>query len=97
MNSKPVRGHLNGAWPTGEIAVMGPKGAVEILYKDDANEAREAEYREKFAHPYLAAARGYVDDIIDPRDTRLRLIEAPPTLAPKPDRHPPQKHCNIPL
>src|SRR2546427_383496 len=81
MNSKHVRGDYNVAWPTAEIAVMGPKGAVEILYKDDATEAREREYREKFAHPYLAAARGYVDDIIDPRDTRPRLIDALATLA----------------
>src|SRR5207237_992969 len=61
MNSKHVRGDYNVAWPTAEIAVMGPKGAVEILYKDEATEAREAEYREKFAHPYLAAARGSAD------------------------------------
>jgi propionyl-CoA carboxylase beta chain len=97
MNSKHVRGDYNVAWPTAEIAVMGPKGAVEILYKDEASEAREAEYREKFAHPYLAAARGYVDDIIDPRDTRLRLIHALGTLATKRDRNPPKKHGNIPL
>src|SRR5712671_6036402 len=97
MNSKHVRGDYNVAWPTAEIAVMGPKGAVEILYKDDATEAREREYREKFAHPYLAAARGYVDDIIDPRDTRPRLIDALATLATKRDRNPPKKHGNIPL
>src|SRR5213594_253119 len=97
MNSKHVRGDYNVAWPTAEIAVMGPKGAVEILYKDDATEAREREYREKFAHPYLAAARGYVDDIIDPRDTRPRLIDALATLATKRDRNPSKKHGNIPL
>jgi len=97
MNSKHIRGDYNLAWPTAEIAVMGPKGAVEILYKDDATEARETEYREKFAHPYLAAARGYVDDIIDPRDTRPRLIEAITTLATKRDRNPPKKHGNVPL
>ena len=97
MNSKHVRGDYNVAWPTAEIAVMGPKGAVEILYKDDATEERETEYREKFAHPYLAAARGYLDDIIDPRDTRPRLIEALATLATKRDRNPPKKHGNIPL
>src|SRR6266705_1003008 len=74
MNSKHVRGDYNVAWPTAEIAVMGPKGAVEILYKGEASDAQEEEYREKFAHPYLAAARGYLDDIIDPRDTRPRLI-----------------------
>src|SRR5713101_2436822 len=97
MNSKHVRGDYNVAWPTAEIAVMGPKGAVEILYKDDATEAREREYREKFAHPYLAAARGYVDDIIDPRDTRPRLIDALATLETKRDRNPARKHGNIPL
>ncbi len=97
MNSKHVRGDYNVAWPTAEIAVMGPKGAVEILYKDESSEEREAEYREKFAHPYLAAARGYVDDIIDPRDTRPRLIEALGTLATKRDRNPAKKHGNLPL
>ncbi|HVH68709.1 MAG TPA: acyl-CoA carboxylase subunit beta [Gemmatimonadales bacterium] len=97
MNSKHVRGDYNVAWPTAEIAVMGPKGAVEILYKDEATEEREAEYRKKFAHPYLAAARGYVDDVIDPRDTRLRLIDALTTLGGKRDRNPPKKHGNIPL
>ena len=97
MNSKHVRGDYNVAWPTAEIAVMGPKGAVEILYKGEATDAQEEEYREKFAHPYLAAARGYLDDIIDPRDTRLRLIEALTTLAGKRDRNPPKKHGNIPL
>src|SRR5437870_13579693 len=97
MNSKHIRGDYNVAWPTAEIAVMGPKGAVEILYKADATEEREAEYREKFAHPYLAAARGYVDDIIDPRETRSRLIDALATLEAKRDRNPPRKHGNIPL
>ncbi|MGH7673069.1 MAG: acyl-CoA carboxylase subunit beta [Gemmatimonadales bacterium] len=98
MNSKHIRGDYNVAWPTAEIAVMGPKGAVEILYKDDeATEERTEEYREKFAHPYQAAARGYLDDIIDPRDTRPRLIEALTTLAGKRDRNPSKKHGNIPL
>jgi propionyl-CoA carboxylase beta subunit len=97
MNSKHIRGDYNVAWPTAEIAVMGPKGAVEILYKEDATEARAAEYREKFAHPYRAAARGYLDDIIDPRDTRPRLIDALRTLETKRDRNRPRKHGNIPL
>jgi propionyl-CoA carboxylase beta chain len=98
MNSKHIRGDYNVAWPTAEIAVMGPKGAVEILYKgEEATEERANEYREKFAHPYRAAARGYLDDIIDPRDTRPRLIEALTTLATKRDRNPPKKHGNIPL
>src|SRR2546429_2088022 len=97
MNSKHVRGDYNVAWPTAEIAVMGPKGAVEILYKGEATDAQEEEYREKFAHPYQAAARGYLDDIIDPRDTRPRLIEALLTLETKRGRNPPKKHGNIPL
>jgi propionyl-CoA carboxylase beta chain len=97
MNSKHIRGDYNVAWPTAEIAVMGPKGAVEILYKDDATQARADEYRDKFAHPYEAAARGFLDDIIDPRDTRPRLIEALTTLETKRDRHPSRKHGNIPL
>jgi propionyl-CoA carboxylase beta chain len=97
MNSKHVRGDYNVAWPTAEIAVMGPKGAVEILYKEEATEEKANEYRDKFAHPYQAAARGYLDDIIDPRDTRPRLIEALTTLAAKRDRNPPKKHGNIPL
>src|SRR5713226_9691888 len=97
MSSKLIRGDFNVAWPTAEIAVMGPKGAVEILFKDQANEERTNEYREKFAHPYRAAARGYLDDIIDPRDTRPRLIEALLTLETKRGRNPPKKHGNIPL
>ena len=106
MSSKHIRGDFNVAWPTAEIAVMGPKGAVEILYRkeiaehDDpvaATDARVREYTEKFANPYIAAARGYVDDVIDPRDTRPRLIEALDTLQGKRDRNPPKKHGNLPL
>jgi len=106
MSSKHIRGDYNIAWPTAEIAVMGPKGAVEILYKkeiaesDDpqaAMDARVAEYTEKFANPYIAAARGYVDDVIDPRDTRPRLIAALEALQGKRDRNPPKKHGNLPL
>jgi propionyl-CoA carboxylase beta chain len=97
MNSKHIRGDYNVAWPGAEIAVMGPKGAVEILYMEEANEARIEEYRAKFAHPYEAAARGYLDDVIDPRDTRPRLIDALATLETKRDRNPPRKHGNIPL
>jgi propionyl-CoA carboxylase beta chain len=106
MSSKHIRGDVNLAWPTAEIAVMGPKGAVEILFKDEiarANQPAEAaarlaeEYTAKFANPYAAAARGYVDDVIDPRDTRPRLIEALRTLAGKRDRNPPRKHGNLPL
>src|SRR3989449_3078320 len=98
MNSKHIRGDYNVAWPSAEIAVMGPKGAGEILYKgEEATDERETEYREKFAHPYLAAARGYLDDIIDPRDTRPRLIDALATLETKRDKNPPKKHGNLPL
>lgn len=106
MSSKHIRGDLNLAWPTAEIAVMGPRGAVEILYKKELAEAEdpaglaselEAEYRETFAHPYLAARRGYLDDVIDPRETRARLISGLAMLGNKRDRNPPKKHGNIPL
>ncbi len=97
MSSKHIRGDYNVAWPSAEIAVMGERGAVEILYKGDATEARVAEYRAKFAHPYLAAGRGFLDDVIDPRDTRPRLIDALATLVTKRDKNPPKKHGNIPL
>ncbi|HEY0997805.1 MAG TPA: acyl-CoA carboxylase subunit beta [Gemmatimonadaceae bacterium] len=106
MSSKHIRGDYNVAWPTAEVAVMGPKGAVEILFRKEINEAadpqaamdeRVAEYTEKFANPYVAASRGYVDDIIDPRDTRPRLIDALETLRTKRDRNPPKKHGNLPL
>jgi propionyl-CoA carboxylase beta chain len=106
MNSKHIRGDVNLAWPQAEIAVMGPKGAVEILFRreiaeaDDpeaATERRIEEYREKLAHPYVAAARGYVDDVIDPRETRPRLISALDMLRNKRDENPPKKHGNIPL
>jgi propionyl-CoA carboxylase beta chain len=106
MSSKHIRGDYNVAWPSAEIAVMGPKGAVEILFRKEiaeapdpaaAMDARVAEYSAKFANPYVAAARGYVDDIIDPRDTRPRLIEALGSLQGKRDRNPARKHGNIPL
>src|SRR3954466_14954233 len=106
MSSKHIRGDYNVAWPTAEIAVMGPKGAVEILFRKEINDSSDPEratngkideYRDKFAHPYVAAARGYVDDIIDPRDTRPRLIDALETLRTKRDTNPPKKHGNIPL
>jgi propionyl-CoA carboxylase beta chain len=106
MSSKHIRGDFNVAWPTAEIAVMGPKGAVEILFRKEiaesgdeaaATDAKIEEYREKFAHPYIAAGRGYVDDIIDPRDTRPALIDALESLQTKRDKNPPKKHGNIPL
>jgi len=106
MSSKHIRGDLNFAWPTAEIAVMGAKGAVEILYRREIAEADdptertaelEAQFRDKFANPYLAAERGYVDDVIDPRQTRARLISGLEMLANKGDRNPVKKHGNIPL
>jgi propionyl-CoA carboxylase beta chain len=106
MSSKHVRGDYNVAWPTAEIAVMGPQGAAEILFRREIAQAPDpqakleqlvAEYREKFAHPYHAAALGFLDDVIDPRDTRPRLISALRTLLTKRDRNPPKKHDNIPL
>ncbi|MGH7475003.1 MAG: acyl-CoA carboxylase subunit beta [Longimicrobiales bacterium] len=106
MNSKHIRGDINLAWPSAEIAVMGPQGAVEVLFRREiaaANDpaaaiaAREAEYRSMFANPYIAAARGYIDDVIDPRYTRPRLISALDMLQNKRDANPPRKHGNIPL
>ncbi|HEX5386032.1 MAG TPA: acyl-CoA carboxylase subunit beta [Gemmatimonadales bacterium] len=106
MSSKHIRGDVNLAWPTAEIAVMGAKGAVEILFKDEIAGAADPaaalasftdDYTAKFATPYAAASRGYVDDVIDPRDTRPRLIDALRTLTTKRDRNPPKKHGNLPL
>jgi len=106
MNSKHIRGDFNYAWPTAEIAVMGPKGAVEIIFKKEIEKARDSEaalgkkveeYREKFANPFIAAARGYVDDIIEPNNTRARLIDSLAILRNKVDGNPRKKHGNIPL
>ena len=106
MSSKHIGGDLNLAWPTAEIAVMGPKGAVEILFKREiaeaadpaaAMDAKVAEYTEKFANPYVAASRGYLDDVIDPRETRPRLIAALDALQGKRVRGPAKKHGSIPL
>jgi propionyl-CoA carboxylase beta chain len=106
MSSRHVRGDFNVGWPTAEIAVMGPKGAAEILFKRDLAAADDpeaklddlvADYREKFANPYLAAARGYLDDVIDPRETRPRLISALQSLLAKRQSVHPRKHGNIPL
>ena len=105
MASKHIRGDANFAFPTAEIAVMGPEGAVNILYKRELqttadpgfSEARIREYREKFANPYVAAERGYVDEVIEPRDTRARLCAALAVLRTKRDANPPRKHGNIPL
>ncbi|HUP47434.1 MAG TPA: acyl-CoA carboxylase subunit beta [Thermoanaerobaculia bacterium] len=98
MNSKHIRADMNFAYPTAEIAVMGAEGAVSILYKGAPDrEAKIAEYREKFANPYIAAERGYVDEIIEPRFTRRKLITTFAMLRNKRDQNPPRKHGNIPL
>jgi acetyl-CoA carboxylase carboxyltransferase component len=108
MSSKHVRGDLNFAWPTAEIAVMGPDAAVEIVFRKEIAarpegergelaRRRAAEYRERFANPYVAAERGYVDAVIDPRETRPRLVWGLRALANKRDANPPRKHGNIPL
>jgi propionyl-CoA carboxylase beta chain len=106
MASKHIRTDFNYAWPTAEIAVMGAEGAVNILYKRDIEKAADpaamraqkvAEFREKFANPYVAAEKGFVDEVILPRTTRRRLIQALATLEGKRDRNPPKKHGNIPL
>ncbi len=106
MSSKHIRGDINYAWPTAEIAVMGVDGAVNIIFKDriekseNPEETRKqlvAEYLQKFANPYVAAGRGYLDDIIEPRDTRPKLIAALEMLKNKRDTNPPKKHGNIPL
>ncbi len=106
MSSKHIRGDINYAWPTAEIAVMGAKGGVETLYRREiagaqdptaAANARQDEYSERFANPFAAAARGYVDDVIDPRETRARVVSALDMLQNKRDSNPPKKHGNIPL
>jgi propionyl-CoA carboxylase beta chain len=106
MSSKHIRGDVNFAFPTAEIAVMGPEGAVNILYRREMDHApdpaalreeKTREYRDKFANPYIAAERGYVDEVIEPRDTRRKLIQALEILATKRDENPPKKHGNIPL
>ena len=106
MSSKHIRTDVNFAWPGAEIAVMGPEGAVNILYKREidkaadpaaARAARVAEFREKFANPYVAAARGFIDEVIHPRQTRAKLIAALAGLETKRDKNPPKKHGNIPL
>jgi len=102
MSSKHLRGDVNFAWPSAEIAVMGPKGAVEIIFRADlgdtaAIEARTEEYREKFANPFVAASRGFIDDVILPHDTRRRLCRALAMLRDKQLANPWKKHDNIPL
>jgi len=106
MSSKHLRTDFNYAWPTAEVAVMGPEGAVNVLYKKELEAAadpaaerakRVSEFRQKFANPAVAAARGFVDEIIKPRETRRKLILALGTLKTKREKNPPKKHGNIPL
>ena len=106
MNSKHIRCDINYAWPTAEIAVMGPRGASEVIYRKEIREAPDPEallaekmedYRKSFAHPFLAARRGYIDDVIFPRDTRHRLIRTLQFLEGKKMERPDRKHGNIPL
>lgn len=106
MNSKHIRGDFNFAWPSAEIAVMGPKGAVEIIFKKEISKSKNpeaelekklSEYIEKFANPYIAAERGYIDDIINPKDTKIKLIKSFRLLKTKVDNVPKKKHGNIPL
>ncbi|MDH3590919.1 MAG: acyl-CoA carboxylase subunit beta [Planctomycetota bacterium] len=102
MSSKHIRGDFNFAWPSAEIAVMGAKGAAEIIFKRDIktpeDEARHTQdYKDKFANPFIAAELGYIDDIFEPRFTRPRLITALSLMSTKVDRNPPKKHGNIPL
>jgi methylmalonyl-CoA decarboxylase subunit alpha len=109
MSSKHLRGDINYAWPTAEIAVMGPRGAIEILHAKEVQQItdekekveflkqKEEEYKNKFATPYVAAKYGYIDDVIEPRNTRFRVIRALQALATKKDTNPPKKHSNMPL
>ncbi|HMN16006.1 MAG: acyl-CoA carboxylase subunit beta [Ignavibacterium sp.] len=109
MSSKHLRGDINYAWPGAEIAVMGPKGAIEVLHQKELQlitdpeerikfvKDREEDYRKKFATPYVAAKYGYIDDVIEPRNTRFRVIRALQSLATKKDTNPPKKHSNLPL
>jgi len=106
MNSRHMRADMVYAWPSAEIAVMGPKGAVEIIFRKDASKAadpkavltqKEQEYKDNFANPYSAAEKGFIDDIIEPSESRFRIIRAFEMLATKKDHNPPKKHGNIPL
>src|SRR5947208_5151991 len=106
MSSKHIRADFNFAWPTAEVAVMGPEGAVNIVFRKELEEAQDpearraeliADYKERFANPYTAAERGYVDEVIEPRRTRPVLIDALETALTKRERRPPRKHGNVPL
>jgi propionyl-CoA carboxylase beta chain len=106
MASKHIRTDMNYAYPTAEIAVMGPEGAVNILFRNELQKSADPtefrtqkvqEFRDKFASPYIAAERGFIDEVIKPRHTRTKLITALEMLANKRDTNPPKKHGNIPL
>ncbi|MGH2457579.1 MAG: carboxyl transferase domain-containing protein, partial [Chloroflexota bacterium] len=106
MNSKHIRGDLVYAWPTAEIAVMDGPGAVDVVMKREIQQSPDpeatrqrliAEYRQRFANPYIAASRGFIDDVIEPRETRPRIIAGLELLKNKRDTNPPKKHANMPL
>jgi propionyl-CoA carboxylase beta chain len=106
MGSKHLRADVNLAWPTAEIAVMGPDAAVNIIHRAELAKAKDPEkvrqqriqeYKERLANPYVAASRGYIDDVIDPRDTRVKVVRALEMLRNKADHAPPKKHGNVPL
>jgi propionyl-CoA carboxylase beta chain len=102
MSSKHIRADVNYAWPSAQIAVMGPKGAVEILYRSELSDAdkiakRTADYEDRFANPFVAAQRGYIDEVIMPHSTRRRVIRALRMLRSKQAQTPWKKHDNIPL
>jgi acetyl-CoA carboxylase carboxyltransferase component len=106
MNSKSIGADLAYAWPTAELAVMGPQGAVEIIYRRELQQAADptarrlelvTEYTEKYANPYAAAERGYIDDVIDPAETRVKLIAGLELLSSKREELPKRKHGNMPL
>jgi acetyl-CoA carboxylase carboxyltransferase component len=106
MSSKHLRSDINLSWPSAEIAVMGPDGAVNIIYREEISKAENpealrqemiADYQEKFTNPYVAASRGFLDDVIDPAETRAKIIGALEMLQNKRDSLPAKKHGNIPL
>ena len=106
MSSKHLRGDVNYAWPIAEAAVMGSEGAVDIIQREEIRSAADpdaerkrlvASYNEQFQNPYIAAARGFIDDVIDPRETRWKVIRGFEMLQNKSDANPPKKHGNIPL
>src|SRR5262249_6175207 len=108
MSSKHIRADVNYAWPTAEIAVMGPEGAVDIVYRRELDKAspeertakraeKIVEFKDRFANPYIAAEKGFVDEVIQPRDTRLKIIRALEMPDTKRNKNPPKKHGNIPL